>query len=320
MITKFHNSRIYQVLIAVILIIGIAALIPVLVKTATVNRASLVYFKQVWEASLDNQTMPEPPVVHPRMVVWEALAAFRSGDYSTAIRLLEPLATTRDQLTLQILGNSYENLGDYSGAIPIWYQMQNTEALLRIGRAAEEAGQLDTAQQAFHALWEIDLENGTEPLASFYERRGYYSAAEAVLRKALEITPTNTYRPYWAFKLAGVLEKQYSWEEAVLAYKQGIAESHLMYPGEQKLPLRYTNLAWAYFMSGQKQHTIESLQTAIQALSADPSREVEVLSKAAQIYEGLGQPARAIDIYRRILELNPNNKAALEGLQRLGAP
>lgn len=65
-----------------------------------------------------------------------------------------------------------------------------------------------------------------------------------------------------------------------------------------------------------RQEALDNLKQAIRLSPAEMSYRL----KLAQLLEEMGRPIEAIEEYRALLEKVPNQPAALEGLERLGAP
>jgi tetratricopeptide (TPR) repeat protein len=305
-------------ILALILAAAIAAL-PGLLAALQANRVSLAVLHAPAQAAL-----PFIPATHPRADFWNALAAIEKQDYALAAALLSPLAGQGDGEALQLLAQVYEQQGNPAAAIPIWQQSRNAAELMRLGSSAYQAGELEIARQAFQAAWEIDpLEHGAS-LADFYLKAIQDpAAAENILRQTLENATLSYARPYLLRRLALLLAAQERWAEAAQVYEQAISFSYMMIPGEGSLVDYYAEMAWAYQMAGQSAPAVSAIEQAL-ALEAQPDERRlnwPTLLQAAQIYESAGQTELALQLYRRVVELNPEQEQALQALERLpGAP
>lgn len=291
---------------------------PRLYQAGAVCQVSLHYFWNAQTAHSGSSHDFIVPVWHPRAQFWNALAALQFGDAQAAITILKPLVSDGNSFALQITAKAYQEMGNYPAAIQAWKQAGNITALLQAAKDAEQAKDFDTALEAYYAVWQADPLQGTDSLAGFL--RGVKKdpvAAEAVLRRSLQISPHSRSSPYWLFWLASVLEGQSRWAEAAQSYEQGIALVDLMYPGEKHLPLRYAKLAWAYQMSGQPDKSLVAMANALEQVATDPPCELDVWLLAGQLYETASLPEKALAAYQQALALQPDNKTAQHAVQQL---
>ncbi|GAH00668.1 unnamed protein product, partial [marine sediment metagenome] len=193
----------------------------------------------------------------------------------------------------------------------------NSQGLLRVAATASQVNEVSTAREAYYAAWEIDPRDTTSKLSKFLVDIGDYLGAEDVIRRSLGSTKLDRVRPYWLVRLAGILENQNRWTEAVGIHAQVIDESYLFYPGERHLARRYTDLAWAYHMNNQHPMAVDAIQNAIIQLPSDPSSYVQVWLRAGQIYENSGKTELALQAFYKVLEQNPDHKTALDAVLRL---
>ena len=299
-----------HILLLAVLVGVILLAIPNVREAATINLWSLRYAAEAHDLLRSQETLPSPPDAHPRAALWQAIRALNSGDGHKALGLSQLLAAQGDRIAPQVMGRAYELVGDFPAAIQIWRQTRNPYALLRMADAAAQEERLDEALEAYYAAWELDPDEVTGTLAGFlWREKGDLAAAEAVWRHSLAVHPYSSHRAGWLRSLGDFLGKQGRWPEAIELYEQFIAES----PNDIKVHKVYYELAWAYHMNGQIEQAIAAIE---QALLSEPSASY-CHQRAGQIYESAGEMERALAAYRQVLVLNPNEKNALEALERL---
>lgn len=293
------------------------ALILVNPYTLSINRASYAYLLEVRAAMAKESAIPFFSISdHPRAQYWNALAALRNGDDQNAIHLAKPLSAYGDKLAMQILAQAYEQSGDYNQAIPLWQQVGDFNALLKLAEYASQNGDLDMAYQAYAAAQQLNPKEATIPMAHFLlEQMQDSQAAQSLLEEALQQNPLSSARPYWLLMLAELQAADENWAGAVESYRLAIESAYLMVPGERKLSRYYTDMAWALFQSGQIDQAVQAIDQAL-ALE-DFELPLTYLLRAAQIYEAAGQIEKAITLYQRVLELKPEEKSAQDALKRL---
>ena len=282
-----------------------------LVPALGINRLSLRYLADLGQGAL------APPEGHPRAAYWGALRALDEGDGQLAVETLELLAVEGDSLVQQTLGRAYEASGDLRAAMGIWERMGNEYALLEMGESATQARDLETAQEAYARAWVVDPGgHSTARLAGFlWGQKGDPGAAEEVLRWSLANCPSCSKRPYWYRQLAELLEAEGRWAEAAEARQGVIQTAHLMIIRNRQEDAFYSNLAWAYHMSGQTEAALAAIDEALSLSESHPKEAI--LNRAGQIYEAAGEREKALGAYRQVLALDPADADARAAVARL---
>ena len=292
-----------HILLLAILLGSILPAIPNAREAATINLWSLRYAAEVHDLSRSQSALPSLPDAHPRAAFWRALRAIDSGDGQKALTLLEPLATEGDRIVLSVMGLAYELLGDFPAAIQVWRQTGNARSLLRIAR---QGGHLDDSLEAYYAAWEVDPEEGAEPLADFLGRRKEdYAAAEAVLREALAAYPFSRRRDLWLHRLAGVLNAQKRPLEAVEVLRQIVSENPDYWQAHISLGRMYY-----YYLDYGLEAALDEFRLAI---AADPSQGSGYVQIGEVLVSG-GRYVEALEAYQEAIDRSPDYSPAYYGM------
>jgi len=233
MLSNLISLRRQTFLLAILLGLVLFA-IPKVHEAATINRWSLRYAAEVHNLPRSQAVLPLLPNAHHRATFWLALRAIDSGDGEQALVLLQPSAVAGDRFALQLMGQAYEVLGDFSAATRIWQQTGNEPALLRLAQSATEVGNLDAALEAYSAAWELNpAGRSTAALAEFLSlKKNEPAAATVVLQQSISECPFSRHRLDWFRLLGGVLAVQKRWVEAAAAYEQVLAGIPEGFPDE----------------------------------------------------------------------------------------
>jgi tetratricopeptide (TPR) repeat protein len=282
-----------------------------LIPAARINRQSLRYMAAVQSSLEQAGTRPASPEAHPRVDYWQALQALDNGKGEVALALLEPLAAGGDLLALQTMGKAYEALGDLPSAIQIWEQTRNEHALYELADAARQAGELDAAQEAYAAAWQLNPGgDSTAKLATFFWlAKGDPAAAEEVLRWSLGKVRFAGRRAGWLRVLAHILTAQQRWPEAVETYEQLLEEI----ANDEKAHKIYYEATWAYEQAGQPEGAMAAIEQALALQPANPNYHL----RAGQVYESGGEPDKALAAYWQVLAQQPDNVSARQAVERL---
>ncbi len=301
------------------IIIALAAIVLVNPYTLGVNQASVAYLHDARAALSEGGAMPAfSTSSHPRARYWNALAALRNGDFESAIHLAAPLSARNDEMAIQIVAKAYEQSGNFAEAVLLWQKIGDLESLLSLAEQAAQKAELDIANQAYLAAYQLNPKEATTPFVKFLlEQMHDSSAAQALLEETIQRNPLSSARPYWLLTLAELQTEDGRWAEAASSYRLAIENAYLMVPGERKLPRYYIDMAWALYQDGQIASALKALDQAL--ATEDFELSAAYLLRAAQIYEAAGETAKAIHTYRRVLELIPDDQSALQALQRLGS-
>ena len=132
------------------------------------------------------------------------------------------------------------------------------------------------------------------------ERR--YPEADAWFRMALERDPEN---PLWHLIRANSARDAGELSLALQVYQETIAR----FPNYGEA---YYEMAWAYYLDGQTEQAIAALERALEFLGT-----VDDYGRVGRIYESAGEVEKALSAYQRVLASRPNDRTALEALERL---
>lgn len=140
-------------------------------------------------------------------------------------------------------------------------------------------------------------------LGHLYQQLKSYEQAEAAFKKVLEINP-RAVRAH-AF-LGNVLYEQERYDEAIEAYWEAIA----LDPQDHS---SLNNLAWVYAVQGIRLE--EGIRLSRRSIRLAPGPSPEYLDTLAELYFRRGEVARAIEIIRHAVSLQPENPQLKEHLQ-----
>ncbi len=285
-------------------------------KPWNTNLLSISYLHEASKFYPGGTTLSLASATHPRFALWNAIAALREEDFSKAHFLLQPFIEDGDLYALGVEAWAYKAQGNYEEAIVLQTRLNNPKELLRICQLAKESGSIDEALAACRVAWELNSQIGTLPLASLLIQQEDLVGAEKILLQALDQFRSDSYRPYWLFRLANVLEKQERWAEAIEIHQQGNSEQLLIGDKVKSQSQYYADLAWAYYMNGQTEDAVRSIEKAI----AQPEKDFDlyyVWFRAGQIYESAGLLSQALTAYQFCFELRPDSTLARVAIERL---
>ncbi|MFC2055538.1 tetratricopeptide repeat protein [Chloroflexota bacterium] len=299
-------------LLSLLIFSSLLIVAPSIYQAAKINVWSLHYLQGIYRGE---RQAPAPE--HPRGEIWQALSSLSAQEWHAAIDLLSPLAVQGNKYGIELLGRAFEGAGDYSAAFQAYRHIANIQGLLRVAATASQVDDVITEREAYYAAWEINPRNVAGNLAKLLAKQGDFTGAEEVLRQSLDRLHYDRIRPYWLVRLAEILESQNKWTEAVEIHEQVIEDSYLFYPGERHLARRYADLAWAYLQSDQIDKAVSAIQKSLSEIDPDPRYAEYVWLRAGEVYEAAGMVEQAQQAFRRVLELKPNNRTALDAIQRL---
>jgi hypothetical protein len=108
-----------------------------------INAWSRRYTRQALNPAAKQPTLTDPPAGHARAKFWLASAALQSGDPALAEMLIASQAVQGEQLSMRLMGDALLAQGDFAGALAIWQQVEDVNALLRAASQARQAGRLE---------------------------------------------------------------------------------------------------------------------------------------------------------------------------------
>lgn len=246
------------------------------------------------------------------------------------IRRLDPRDAETNGLLKEIYGKRrafaelYALLLDELPDVPA---ERRAEHLTQLAQLAGE--RLDKREEAIKLWWEIlDLDPGRQDVYDTIERLAErakdFEEVARVVRKRIEHETTDQGRVQLLGKLAGLYQERLrDPKRAAAAYQEILA----LQPGHPKAirMLKESFLAAGDFPALERLYEsqndweglVESLGVAADRTD-DRALRVELSFKAARIYEErIGQPERAFRAYERVLEVEPQNRAAAEALARI---
>ena len=131
-----------------------------------------------------------------------------------------------------------------------------------------------------------------------------YDDADAWFLQAIQRNPNE--RGWWLAR-ANALRAAGEIDVALTVYQETIAR----FPDWADA---YYEAAWGYRLAGQPERAIQAMNTALSLINKP---NVVYSLRAAQIYEWAGRSDEAVALYHKILQMFPNNKVALQGVERL---
>jgi tetratricopeptide (TPR) repeat protein/O-antigen ligase len=190
------------------------------------------------------------------------------------------------------------------------------EVFVLLGEAYESLGQLAEAEAAFASA--VTLVGGADTsrrassyrahLASFLTRHGQGDRAVALWRQVLQTTPNDA---WLRLELARTLEARGRGSEALVEYQSASSLA-------TQDPSLQLEIGRAYARAGHLREAIEAYETAVRHWPSDV-HETDVRWELAVLLVRAGLRERAIDHYRRILQIRPGHEGAQRGLADLGA-
>lgn len=230
----------------------------------------------------------------------------RQGRLADAeVSFQKALALGQDSLLIR---DSYANFlyrqGKYEEAAQQWRLViriapDHFGALVNLGSALSELGKIPEAITMYERAAEVrPTYMGYSNLGTAYAREKRYPKAVDALKKALEINDSDWLA--W-----GNLAYVYSWMEGGNA-KASETFSHAIQLAEAALkqnprdPFIHSDLSLYYAKTGQAEQALKRMNTAL-VLSPDSA---EIQAAAAEVYELIGQRDKAIERFRKAIELN----------------
>jgi len=240
------------------------------------------------------------PGQHQRAPLWLARDALAQNDPALARDLVEPLAAHGNRDAMIILGAALAAEDNFDAAIRVWSQVDDPDALLYLANEAKDDGRTDEALAALRAMYEVDAEKGTFPLASLL----WFSDLDAnepvdLIRKALAEYPYSDQRNLWLRRLGQILQSRTLYAEAEAVWQQTLAE----YPQDIQA---YISLGWVYYWQGDG---VELAQSTFQkAIEMDPSQGDGYLA-IAQVLALEMRMAEADPWFAQAVALNPDEQS-----------
>ncbi len=233
----------------------------------------------------------------------EAAASFRK-----ALEL-----DSRSGIAYKGLGSVLSESGDLKGAIAN-YRMaveldpRVAENYVNLGVALEESGNLPEAMDCFRKAVASDpgLPIARANLGHVFEKSGNMREATQHYRAALELDPES---PQTNYLMANVLRMQGRVDQAVLHYRKALKYKPDFLEARANLGLVMLHL----------NKVPDAIANLTDAVAADP-RNVELYNALGEAYAKKGDAARALEFFKKALELDPANAHARSLLEQLPKP
>jgi tetratricopeptide (TPR) repeat protein len=177
----------------------------------------------------------------------------------------------------------------------------------------DDLGHPEYAQPYYAQIIQLDPLNvgAMRQLASLYKKAGNWQQMGATLTRALDVATNDFDRKEVLNDLGELLESQMQQTEQAVSYFQRALEvdAHFL-PALENLERIYTARA-------QNRDLVEVLQRKVPALR-DPVEIASTKLRIAQLFETtIGDPSRAAQVYREVIEVEPGSLHGLRGLTRV---
>lgn len=314
------------------------------------NMVSLQYL----DGQIDPALSFELPDSHPRSMHWMVLKMARVGDTTTVLHLLNSPGVFQDQVGRSMVAAVYQDSievarreGDRDRERAAYYSLweldpSDGDVTLRLVGLLRNEDQFQVAEHVlnqslfaypdspYRYRWllslglTLEVQSKWNEAVTLYQQiltedplnaRTYYSLgrtyyamgagvelAVAQLLQAAAIDPEDA-APHKELGRIYLEERQY--QKAVVSLKQ----ASQLAPDDDGV---YYLLAWAYQMNGQSAEAVVAIE---QALALRPDA-IAYLQRAGQIYEYVDNQEAAVNVYRRILLICPQDVNAAQALER----
>jgi tetratricopeptide (TPR) repeat protein len=176
----------------------------------------------------------------------------------------------------------------------------------------DDLGRPEYAQPYYAQIIQLDPQNvgAMRQLASLHKKAASWQQMGATLTRALEIATSDVDRKEILTDLGELLESHMQQTDQGISYFQRALEVDAHF-----LPA-LENLERIYAARGQNRELVDVLARKVPGLS-DPAEVALTKLRIAQIHENsLGDKAKAAQVYREVVELDPANLQGLRGLAR----
>lgn len=247
-----------------------------------------------------------------------------------------------------ILGRAQVDRREWQAAIDAYAKGEpNVTDQFKIGQMLVILGRLPEADSMYKAMIARDSTSGDAKFAmvelgKLAFRQRDYPAALAALQRRIVLDPPSDEAYYYAglshkelkqlpeavtalrqaAALAPGKADRHFWLGLVLASADSVAEANAALSRMVEIDSTSKNAAIAYQQLGYRALLEKSWPQAIALLERSASlddKNVMTLTWLAQGYQNSGNKAKAVELYRRVLSLQPDNADARNGLKVLGA-
>ena len=286
---------------------------------------------------------------NPQVMRQIAAVLFEARDYREAVDVLEELAveTRLDRLSQVVLGRSYLGINRYSDAIRIFNEVlarvpDDVEARFYLGESYLRRGRYEDAVKIYESLLR-DRENQEafdnrpvfmERLAGAWIGLENYEKAIDLYEEIAEANPNDRYKLLEAYRVSKQYAKGIALGKEFLAEKPGDMEisiiyartladagkvkdgadvlSRLLQSNPDNIQI-YVNLSEIY-RQDKRYSDAEKILLRAEKESKDPEDVARLKFQRAAVYEQQKAFDRAEQLFREILEKNPDNAQALNYL------
>jgi len=177
----------------------------------------------------------------------------------------------------------------------------------------DDLGHPEYAQPYYAQIVQLEPNNvgALRQMGQLYRKSANWQQLGATLTRALDVAITDIDRKEILTELGELLDGQMAQPEQGLTYFQRALEVD-----PQFIPA-LENLERIYTAKGQNKELVDVLTRKVPAL-ADPTQIANTKLRIASLHETtLGDPMRAAQVYREVLEIDPANLPSLRGLSRI---
>lgn len=298
----FSRIKTTGILFLFIILIGSA----VILFSWSVNWESLVLI----QSGMDNRPLPKNDLTlqtgHSRARLWFAKEAFLEGNYSGALKTIEPLLQRDDILALSLKGSVLSANGENSLAVTVFSEAGDVISLHNLAQRSTQLGDLYVAYLANKSICEIASDSSEECIKAgkYLIDQGRYLEADQFLKLAISRDP-NRRSSY--LTRANALRKNGDFSDAIEVYRLALQR----FPDYDQI---YFEISATYELDNQRPEAVKAIDLALRKVT-NPSEKYLML--AGRIYERGGKPQEALAIYRKVLEINSENQVAQKAIRRL---
>jgi tetratricopeptide (TPR) repeat protein len=247
-----------------------------------------------------------------------------------------------------ILARAYVEQRNWQSALDAYAKGDpNTTDLLKIGQMHVFLGNVDRADSVYRAMIDRDSTSGDARFAlveigKLRFRQKDYPGTVTVMQRRIALDPNSDEAYYYmglsykemkqmpeavaALRQAAVLApnkaERHFWLGLVLASVDSIAESNEALRRSTEIDSTSKNAAVAYQQLGYRSLLLKEWTPALEMLersAAINDKDTHTLVWLAQGYANAGNRTKAVDVYRKVLQVEPGNAEAVKGLKALGS-
>ncbi len=240
-----------------------------------------------------------------------SIFAEEKGDYDAAVKYIKQSRNygqnMADMIRISYFYNKQGKLEDAAANLKEVYTAfpDNTEAAYYYALALTDIKDYKGAAKIFEEILKKAPDNQAALLQYSFvlERQKKYKPMQKNLRRLLELAPDNAA----ALNFLGyyLIDKTKDIDEGGEYIKKALAQ-------EPQDPAVIDSMGWYYYKKGEYEKAFSLISEAALAVGDD----AEILSHLALIYEAQGDYKNAQTYFEKVLQIEPENKAAKKGLKR----